>query len=271
MRSRLRRDTAPRADPRCSPSSHETLGRGQRLHTRVWPLDARTLRRNGSYRPRGGFHHHPPVCDAPARFAPPRGAGGLVGTPKCPSGGGIQPARRVPAAMAPEAAGTQRAHRRRETRAGAARTARVTAARGAAGSRSRESRSAASPRPLAGRDEQATSGRAPAWQYIAVTQWQRRGRPLNARGARKKRKRKWGEAPRKAGGEPPAPSSRATKERKGKRGRAPGEGGPLSFAGEEPPLAGKPQTRAPTGRIVCVAGARQAAGRGGEDGGREHS
>ena len=132
-----------RADPRCSPSSRETLGRCQRLHTRVWPLGARTLRRNGSYRPRGGFHHHPPVCDAPARFAPLCGAGSLVGTPKCPSGGGIQPARRVPAAMAPEAAGTQRAHRRRETRAGAARTARVTAARHAAASRPEESRRAA--------------------------------------------------------------------------------------------------------------------------------
>ena len=245
IRSRLRRDTAPRAEPRCSPSSHETLGRGQRLHTRVWPLDARTLRRNGSCRPRGGFHHHPPVCDAPARFAPLCGAGGLVGTPKCPSGGGIQPARRVPAAMAPEAAGTQRVHRRRETRAGAARTARVTAARGAAGSRSRESRSAASPRPLAGRDEQATSGRAPAWQYIAVTQWQRRGRPLDTRGPKGKQ---------------------------GKRGKAPGRVGPPPFTGWRPPLAGKPRTRVPTRRIVCVAGARQAAaGRGGEDGGRQHS
>jgi hypothetical protein len=55
-----RAGTARRAEPRCSPPSHETLGRGQRFHPPVWPLGARTLRRNGSYRPRGGFHLHPP-------------------------------------------------------------------------------------------------------------------------------------------------------------------------------------------------------------------
>jgi hypothetical protein len=54
-----RAGTARRADPRCSPPSYETLGRGQRLHPPVWPLGTRTLRRHGSYRPRGGSHHHP--------------------------------------------------------------------------------------------------------------------------------------------------------------------------------------------------------------------
>jgi len=53
-----RAGTNQRADPRCSPPLDETLGRGQRLHPLVWPLGARTLRRHGSCRPRGGFHHH---------------------------------------------------------------------------------------------------------------------------------------------------------------------------------------------------------------------
>ena len=56
-----RAGTARHADPRCSPPSHETLSRGQRLHPPVWPLGARTLRRHGSSRPRGGSHHHPPA------------------------------------------------------------------------------------------------------------------------------------------------------------------------------------------------------------------
>ena len=55
-----RAGTARRADPRCSPPSPETLGRGQRLHPPVWPLGALTLRPYGSSRPRGGFHHHHP-------------------------------------------------------------------------------------------------------------------------------------------------------------------------------------------------------------------
>ncbi len=54
-----RAGTDRHADPRCSPPSHETLGRVQRLHPPVWPLGARTLRRHGSSRPRGGSHHHP--------------------------------------------------------------------------------------------------------------------------------------------------------------------------------------------------------------------
>ena len=56
-----RAGTDRHADPRCSPPSHETLSRGQRLHLPVWPLGALTLRRHGSSRPRGGFHHHPPA------------------------------------------------------------------------------------------------------------------------------------------------------------------------------------------------------------------
>jgi hypothetical protein len=43
-----RAGTARRTDPRCSPPSHETLGRGQRLHPPVWPLGTRPLRRHGS-------------------------------------------------------------------------------------------------------------------------------------------------------------------------------------------------------------------------------
>ncbi len=49
-----RAGTDRRAEPRCSPPSGEELGRDQRLHPPVWPLGSRTLRRNGSYRPRGG-------------------------------------------------------------------------------------------------------------------------------------------------------------------------------------------------------------------------
>jgi hypothetical protein len=82
-----RAGTARRADPRCSPSSHETLGQGQRLHPPVWPLVARTLRRHGSFRPRGGVHHHP-LCRGPSRVVPPSWVAGVVGTPPCTSGGG---------------------------------------------------------------------------------------------------------------------------------------------------------------------------------------
>ena len=53
--ARDRAGSARLADPRCSPPSHETLGQGQRLHGPVWPLGTRTLRRDGSRRPRGGL------------------------------------------------------------------------------------------------------------------------------------------------------------------------------------------------------------------------
>jgi len=81
-----RAGTDRRADPRCSPPSHETPGRGQRLHPPVWPFGARTLRRNGSVRPRGGVHHHP-LCREPSRVVPPSWVAGVVGTPPCTSGG----------------------------------------------------------------------------------------------------------------------------------------------------------------------------------------
>jgi hypothetical protein len=64
-----RAGTARRADPRCSPPSHETLGRGQRFHPPVWPLGSHTHRRHGSSRPRGGFHRHTPDCNDPAGSA----------------------------------------------------------------------------------------------------------------------------------------------------------------------------------------------------------
>jgi len=52
-----------RHSPACGPSLFPFLARdargGQRFHPPVWPLGSRTLRRNGSCRPRGGFHHHP--------------------------------------------------------------------------------------------------------------------------------------------------------------------------------------------------------------------
>jgi hypothetical protein len=62
------------------------------------------------------------------------------------------------------------------------------------------------------------------------------------------------------------------KANKGKRGKAQGRAGPPPFTGAKPPLAGRLRTRVRTRRIVCVAGAREAAaGMGGEDGGRTHS
>ena len=155
---------AHRAQPSVPPSRATEQGRPavgplavrmkprQRYPTARRPLGARTLRRHGSVRPRGGAHPHPPVrAGACTDYCAPL-------TANWTSGGSSQSARRVPAAMPPETAGTQRAHRRRETRAGSARTARVTAARRAAGSRSKESRSAASG------GEQAPRGRAPAGQ-----------------------------------------------------------------------------------------------------------
>jgi hypothetical protein len=68
-----RAGTARRADPRCSPPSQETLGRGQRFHSSVWPLGSRTFRRHGSSRPRGGIHRHPPARARACTnsFAPP--------------------------------------------------------------------------------------------------------------------------------------------------------------------------------------------------------
>jgi hypothetical protein len=57
-----RAGTARRADPRCCPPSTETFGRGQRLHPPVWPLGARTLRRNRSCGPRGGWAATPPFA-----------------------------------------------------------------------------------------------------------------------------------------------------------------------------------------------------------------
>jgi hypothetical protein len=86
--------------PACGPSlfPYETLSRGQRFHPPVWPLGARTLRRNGSYRPLGGLHPHPPAA-------------------RCATGGGrsIHRCRGWP--IPPEPAGTGRASRIGETAA----------------------------------------------------------------------------------------------------------------------------------------------------------
>jgi hypothetical protein len=104
-----RAGTARRADPRCSPPSHEALGRGQRLHPPVWPLGARTLRRHGSIRPRGGVHHHPPACADLLEPCRQTRHAAVRFRPTALREGGIQSARRVPAAMPPSTAGTQRA------------------------------------------------------------------------------------------------------------------------------------------------------------------
>jgi hypothetical protein len=105
-----RAGAARRAEPRCSPPSEETLGRGQRLHPPVWPLGARTLQRHGSSRPRGGFHRHPPAREVPPGTGPFCWVFGPVNR-TAPREGGSQSARRVQAAIPPEAAGTQRADR----------------------------------------------------------------------------------------------------------------------------------------------------------------
>ena len=84
-----RAGTARRADPRCSPPWHETLGQGQRLHPPVWPLGGRTLRRHGSFHPRGGVHHHPPVCHSLALAGFWCRYPSSIRTPPCTSGGGV--------------------------------------------------------------------------------------------------------------------------------------------------------------------------------------
>jgi hypothetical protein len=75
-----RAGTARRADPRCSPPSHEALGWGQRLHPPDRPLGSRTLGRHGSFRPRGRLHRRPPVRYARTRTVSPWRQGGSPGS-----------------------------------------------------------------------------------------------------------------------------------------------------------------------------------------------
>ncbi len=159
-----RAGAARRAEPRCSPPSEETLGRGQRLHPPVWPLGARTLRRHGSCRPRGGFHRHPPVRHLAARAVSPFWHSGPSDElPICGRGAFNPPVPRVA-----DLSGA-RGHRTRQRRwgdGGAASCERRGAPgpRRAAGSQLEESRGAASG------GEQAPSGRTPAGQEQKLTQ-----------------------------------------------------------------------------------------------------
>jgi hypothetical protein len=112
-----RAGTARRADPRCSPPLHEALGRGQRLHPPVWPLGARTLRRDGSMRPRGGSPRRPPVCNAPTRPVSPYRQGGHTWSSHRTSGGGLSICRCRGWQIFPKPAGTGRTSRVGETAA----------------------------------------------------------------------------------------------------------------------------------------------------------
>jgi hypothetical protein len=60
----------------------------QRYPTAGRPLGSRTLRRHGSYRPRGGGHRHPPVRDVSEKRVTPWRSADLAGTPERTSGGG---------------------------------------------------------------------------------------------------------------------------------------------------------------------------------------
>ena len=79
----------------------------QRYPTPRRPLGARTLRRHGSCRPRGGFHPPPPFSKKTLKSSRHRTLGFSVSSRRV--GGSI--ARPVVAAMSPEAAGTRRADR----------------------------------------------------------------------------------------------------------------------------------------------------------------
>jgi hypothetical protein len=139
-----RAGTARRPDPRCAPSLHETLGRGQRFHPPVWPLGARTLRPHGSVRPRGGFHRHPPALQQHAQEVLAHGyRRRSLSASSRRAGDQIRRCRGWQ--VSPEPAGTPRAHRRRETRArcDALGTAMVTGAWRTAGSRAEECAGAA--------------------------------------------------------------------------------------------------------------------------------
>ena len=82
-----RAGTDRRADPRCSPPSPETLGRGQRLRPPAWPLGSRTPRRDASCRPRGGSKS--PPMDGFTRSDP------RAGSPRPPERWPLAPAWRM--------------------------------------------------------------------------------------------------------------------------------------------------------------------------------
>ena len=143
------------------------MGPRQRYPTAGRPLGARTLRRDGSYRPRGGFHHHTRSRMKRSRGLATEQRGPVfnvssrrVGVSNRQAGG---------AAISPQATGTRRVDCGRGIgdavscgHRGVPGPRRAVPPR--AGSQPEESRRAASPPLLAGRDEQAPSGRAPAGQ-----------------------------------------------------------------------------------------------------------
>jgi hypothetical protein len=143
--------------------------------TAARPLGTRTLRRHGSVRPRGGFHHHPPAWPPACLSAFAKKSGG--GHSFRPAGG---------AAISPEAAGTRRADRGWGVGDAVSCGHRgVPGPERAAGLQPEESRSAAS------RGEQAPSGRSPVGQKNHAVKDKKRGS-----GARPRENvNPWGSAP----------------------------------------------------------------------------
>jgi hypothetical protein len=155
-------------DPRALPAVRPLgvgVGQPRRIPTTASASGALTLRRHGSCGPRGGSHRHPPICHAAARGVSRCCQSGPSDIRTGLREGGFQSARRVPAAMPPEAAGTRRADRgwgigdpaKRETPRGPRPETRCRVA--AVGVSERRERG-----------EQATSGRAPAGQNKSLTQ-----------------------------------------------------------------------------------------------------
>jgi len=201
----------------------------------------------------------------------------------------VNSAPRAKRAMAPERAGTERPDRRVETLAPTGRlvrgrgTARVrtpvcacsVACAGRSELRPRRPQQATAHSPRGKKKPHAVKRKNRARTRLAIHSRhavaKKRTTAQCPRG-KKKEKEEMGRSPTESRRRATGPKLAGNKGKQGKRGKAPGRVGPPPFTGWRPPLAGKPRTRVPTRRIVCVAGARQAAaGRGGEDGGRQHS
>jgi hypothetical protein len=175
----------------------------QRHPTARRPLGTRTLRRDGSYRPQGGFHRHPPVRRGSARAGSPGREGSRKGSSHGFAGGGHSIRRcrgwqdfllRLGRGVFHPPGGCQRPclPRPRGPSArpgtgcrwrGLMRTPRGPRTGRAAGSRSRESRSAASG------GEQAPSGRAPAGQERKASRSGKKKQAAHPRGKEKPARR----------------------------------------------------------------------------------
>jgi len=97
--SRTSRGGAPRCSQKATPA----------IPHRGMPLGTHTLRRNGSCRPRGGFHPNRPLEWNAREVLAPKSS--VPASMSLAEGWGFRIAKRVPAAMPPSTAGTQRADR----------------------------------------------------------------------------------------------------------------------------------------------------------------